>query len=201
MRKFAFGLAAVAALSITTPASAANLIINGSGQLTGATGVVVNGSTYDVSFVDGTCAGLFSGCDSASDFDFTTFSGAVSASQALLDQVFVDGGSGQFDTDPSLTFGCGDPDNCYATIPYDVFNGGFYANEAWNRSTTDFSNVSLTGLVNFDLTGLNDHVFARFTYVGTAGSVPEPSSWAMMLLGFGAIAIAMRRRRRIQALT
>ena len=29
----------------------------------------------------------------------------------------------------------------------------------------------------------------------TPGGVPEPSTWAMMLLGFGAVGIAMRRRR------
>jgi hypothetical protein len=28
------------------------------------------------------------------------------------------------------------------------------------------------------------------------GAVPEPSTWAMMLLGFGAMGMAMRRRRR-----
>jgi PEP-CTERM motif len=36
-----------------------------------------------------------------------------------------------------------------------------------------------------------------FSYVsgGTSGGVPEPGTWAMMLLGFGAIGVAMRRRR------
>ena len=32
-----------------------------------------------------------------------------------------------------------------------------------------------------------------FTYVSP--SVPEPSTWAMMLLGFGAVGFAIRRRR------
>jgi len=32
-------------------------------------------------------------------------------------------------------------------------------------------------------------------FVG-AGGVPEPSTWAMMLLGFGGIGMAMRRSRR-----
>jgi hypothetical protein len=30
---------------------------------------------------------------------------------------------------------------------------------------------------------------------GAAGGVPEPGSWAMILLGFGAIGMAMRRNR------
>ena len=34
----------------------------------------------------------------------------------------------------------------------------------------------------------------------TADAIPEPGTWAMMLLGFGAMGIAMRRRRRPTAL-
>ena len=30
------------------------------------------------------------------------------------------------------------------------------------------------------------------------GVVPEPATWAMMLIGFGAVAYAMRRRRKPQ---
>ena len=29
-----------------------------------------------------------------------------------------------------------------------------------------------------------------------SGAVPEPATWAMMLLGFGAVGVSMRRRRR-----
>jgi hypothetical protein len=35
---------------------------------------------------------------------------------------------------------------------------------------------------------------ATFTPTATPG-VPEPSTWAMMLIGFGAVGFAMRRRR------
>jgi hypothetical protein len=34
-----------------------------------------------------------------------------------------------------------------------------------------------------------------FTFPGGGGAVPEPSTWAMMLLGFGAVGLAIRRRR------
>jgi hypothetical protein len=43
-----------------------------------------------------------------------------------------------------------------------------------------------------------DHAFA--TFVETSSAVPEPSTWAMMLLGFGAIGFAMRRRKEPKAL-
>jgi len=37
---------------------------------------------------------------------------------------------------------------------------------------------------------------AVFAYNDVPGAVPEPSTWAMMLLGFGALSFAMRRRRK-----
>lgn len=43
-----------------TPAFAMpTLIIDGGGQLTGATGVDVGGTLYDVTFMDGTCIAMF----------------------------------------------------------------------------------------------------------------------------------------------
>jgi hypothetical protein len=36
---------------------------------------------------------------------------------------------------------------------------------------------------------------------GPLGGVPEPATWAMMLLGFGAMGFALRRRRSDQAIT
>jgi len=56
--------------------------VNGSGILTGATGVNVGGTFYNVEFVEGTCAALFDGCDSVNDFDFTMEADAVAASRA-----------------------------------------------------------------------------------------------------------------------
>ena len=39
-------------------------------------------------------------------------------------------------------------------------------------------------------------VYGAGVSVSTVGAVPEPTSWALMLLGFGAIGYAMRRRTR-----
>lgn len=74
------------------------------GILTGATGVNVGGTLYSVSFQDGTCAELFSGCDSDADFLFNQVTGNLAA-QALLDQVFLDGPDGPFDSAPQMTRG------------------------------------------------------------------------------------------------
>lgn len=41
-----------------------------------------------------------------------------------------------------------------------------------------------------------DQTLFRLTYSFAPGGVPEPTTWAMMLLGFGAVGGAMRRRNR-----
>ena len=33
--------------------------------------------------------------------------------------------------------------------------------------------------------------------VPAANAVPEPSAWALMILGFGGVGVAMRRNRRV----
>ena len=95
--------AAALSLSLATVATQAAAVpvalINGSGQLTGATGVVVGAVTYNVSFVDGSCISLFGGCVNAS-FDFHTLADAIAASQALFTQV-VSG----FGNQPGKIFG------------------------------------------------------------------------------------------------
>lgn len=83
-----------------------SLLIDGTGQLTGATGVVVGDDTYDVSFLDGKCKDLFSGCDDPGDFLFTTEDSAKMAAAALEATVFLDGEGGNFDSIPSKVRGC-----------------------------------------------------------------------------------------------
>ena len=70
--------------ALRSSADAATLLVSGSGILTGATGVNVEGTLYDVEFVDGTCAALFDGCDSVNDFTFSTEADALVASQRCL---------------------------------------------------------------------------------------------------------------------
>ena len=72
-------------------------------------------------------------------------------------------------------------------------SGGGYAlfyNVGGFTSGTEYS---------FNLTNYfpNTPGFSHLTvYDETAGPVPEPATWAMMLLGFGGIGMAMRRSRR-----
>ena len=52
------------------------LQLDGTGKLTGATGIDVSGTFYDVQFVEGKCNDLFTGCDQPGDFVFTTLAAA-----------------------------------------------------------------------------------------------------------------------------
>ncbi|WP_293678581.1 PEPxxWA-CTERM sorting domain-containing protein [uncultured Phenylobacterium sp.] len=50
-----------------------------------------------------------------------------------------------------------------------------------------------------EFTQINDGRFLAFELDGNAPAVPEPATWAMMILGFGAAGTMVRRRRRAYA--
>lgn len=72
----------------------------------------------------------------------------------------------------------------------------------------DAGNVSVFWLFDFGTTGANFVTLddpsgwsnAALYTTGTPPAVPEPATWAMLLLGFGAAGAAMRRSRRKAAM-
>ncbi|WP_203310514.1 PEPxxWA-CTERM sorting domain-containing protein [Sphingomonas beigongshangi] len=56
---------------------------------------------------------------------------------------------------------------------------------------SDLSKVTFVDLANYPLPVAFDNLS-----VNVAGAVPEPATWALMILGMGAIGFAMRRRAR-----
>ena len=168
---------AVLCLLAASSVSAATLNVSG-GQLLGASGVDVGGTLYNVEFLDGTCIALFDGCDAVSDFTFQTESGAVAASQALLDLVFLDvSGSELFDSAPSLTNGCGDPNGCAALTvnrPIDSLGGAVAAFNGDDQPLIDVVIDGVGGDDMVDLTGNNQNVYAVWTPVPVPVPVPEP---------------------------
>lgn len=170
--------------------SAAVVLQVDQGKLIGATGVVVDGVSYGVSFSDGSYSSLYGNSES---FLFSTRAKAVSASQALLDQVFLDIGGYLFDSTPNLTRGCPELSYCGAATPY--------------KLSTQDTQVSTVLAVNFvplitDAVSQSDLVFDRsqdisgnswpgnlYTYAvwspasQSASSVPEPGALALVMLG------------------
>ena len=180
------------------PAAAAVLLVDGNGQLTGATGVDVGGTLFDVTFVDGTCAALFDGCDEASDFAFNDQATATLAAQALFDQVFI----GNFDFTPNLTLGCGDAESCRPLVPFETranpFNGNinFDAVQAINSFQSRDDEILLFDIISrfSDFSRVNDTVFASFTEQGVS-EVPLPAAAWMFLVGLGGLSAARRKKR------
>lgn len=199
-------------------ARAATLIVAGDGQLTGATGVDVDGVLYDVAFRDGTCIDLFDGCDSPDDFAFQRPDGATSlpddvlaAGNALIEQVLIDGPDGAFDSDPQLTLGCeeGGPSDCQIAIPIDVTIAGatdavytaLVKNNRGDVSPIDYVIVSWLGVFDrdSDLASTPHFTYALFTLSETGptpGEVPLPAAAPLMIAGLGALGGGMARRRR-----
>lgn len=161
---------------------AANLHLNGLGQLTGASGIEIGSLSYNVTFVDDSCLNLFGGCDELSDFLFTTVGAASSASEALLSQVLFDGVQGNFDTKPNLIFGCTNSifNECLLYTFYEpvIFSNGVpgvNAMVAYNDSRIYYggpSHVYGPATADFDFTNFSSNVIA----VWSIAEVPIPAT-------------------------
>jgi hypothetical protein len=124
----------------------------------------------------------------------------------------LDGGSYSANFGPSSTFsfviGSLDTFNTltlrYADGTSSIFNGGAIINDPsfdnGNRTSTETNGVVtyrvtsgalLTG-VTFGSSGGNSFEFDNLA--ASAAAVPEPAAWGMMILGFGLVGGAMRRR-------
>jgi hypothetical protein len=190
-----FGITAITLSAPTATAAGLNVV---GGQLQGATNVNVGGVLYDVDFVDGTCIALFDGCDENDDFTFKTNADGLLAAQALLDQVFLDGPLGNFDTHPEFTTGCSDTDLCFPIIPYSVdnpqFPGYLKVAVAYNRNPTygtDSTSYNFFTHPTWDVTDYTNRNYAIFT---KSAVVAEPT--ALPLLGTGLLALFIIQRRR-----
>ena len=103
--------------------SAVALMLNTDSKLTGANNIVIAGELFDVRFADGRCLVVFKDCNG---FVFGSEDAGRQASKALLNQVLINNPLGQFDSNPSLTYGCFGIIECVIYSPYD--DGGPIAN-------------------------------------------------------------------------
>ena len=197
MRKFV--LAAVLVL-VAGGAQAATLNVVG-GQLIGASGVIVDGSSYNVEFQVGTCIDLYSGCDDVSDFTFQTQAAAVLASQAIVDQVWVDVSVETFPAGNAYSLGC-DASTCAAVTPYAV-------DPTTPTNPPTYPAPVVVGYARFLLVndpGPPELFSAAFPGTSSGGvldgfgegyavwtPIPEPGT--AVLMGLGLLGLSVRKRR------
>lgn len=182
----------------STPAQAMPILQVDNGILTGATGVDVGGTLYDVTFLDGTCIALFNGCDQSTDFVFQPSSIlADQASEALFTQVFLDGPQGNFDTSPFLTRGCTDPNQCAVFTPFFLVDSSdVRVSAAFNNDLEAADGFLAGGAFNpaTDTTNANGIVYAVWS--PTAVPIPDGMPVGAFTLGFLALAAYEWRQRR-----
>lgn len=178
----AAALCFAAMIFATSAATAATLNVSG-GQLLGASGVDVGGELYDVQFVDGTCIALYTGC---SVFTFPTQASAEAASQALLDQVFLDVPAGSFDSNPALTNGCSASTRCSVLTPYAITSSSQASNISFGADVVQGAFIS----------PLQDQTdVSRRTWAVWSSSTPIPEPGTALLLGLGLVGLGSRRSR------
>lgn len=97
---------------------------------------------------------------------------------------YIDGGASFTTTTPTLTIGA----NPLVFFADNVLGGG---QGEWSSGSIAALRLYDGVLTAGEITALNDTPF-----VPPASGVPEPASWAMMLVGFGAIGGALRSRRK-----
>ena len=177
---------------ISFSVNAALLIVN-EGELVGATGVNVNGALYDVSFMDGSCFTLYSGCDDPTDFLFSGNAASQAASDALLEQVFI----GLYDDEPSLTLGCSFDTRCRVLTADGVVNGegdlihgSFAVNSKKGAVQGDTTSGGTFDVLLFDTSTMDNRTVA----VWAVSSVPLPAS--VWLFGSGLIGLVGMARRK-----
>ena len=132
---------------------------------------------------------------SAVSLDYSFFGTAVSDATVNVTNLLT-GGSASFS---AALFGSPNTSNAIQgsqQLGFGFLNGSFgglFGNINFDSSVNSTYRINLTG------GGQSLTAFAQLGAGGVAG-VPEPATWAMMLIGFGAMGVSLRRRRRVPTL-
>ena len=195
MRGAFLGILAGAGLALAAAQPAAAAAVIGSVNINGA--VIANPTSSDVS--------------QATSLDFTATGSPSLGTPGSLSQyvgnlnsvpLFCSGACGSIQDILSLVTGPLAISNFFvltgAPVSFDLANITMI-----DRSTAGFLNVGATGTIRVTGYDPTPAIFSfstqgsgLTTFSATTVAVPEPTTWAMMLLGFAGIGLSLRRRRR-----
>ena len=196
------GAVSLGALALaTSPAQAATVVVDLSGATTGTT-VTGDGASFAQGFSFGPLALAPSGSITVAAFDPP---GPIPGGNSLLSQpgnsaplaMLLDGGA----IANSITLTVGSFSNgTVDAIGYDTM-GNVTGMETFGN-VNGYDNFTLSSLGNFAgvlFTNISDPAGVRFQNISyetvMGGAVPEPATWAMMLLGFFGLGAAMRTNK------
>ena len=196
--KMVLTLLAATAAAVSAPAFAATTVLDFNGysnQIYGAPTVQsgfelgnVAGDEQHFHFIDSTQFGLASNGTSVllNDRDTSIFLRAVNGSAFSLSSVDV---AAAFNNSPA------------SSLTISGFFKGLQTGSLTIANLGAFQTVSTSGFLNvdrvvFDGLGGGGGFELDNLALGAASAVPEPATWAMMLLGFGLIGSSLRNRRR-----
>lgn len=182
MSKFLAAIAAVGALAIAAPASAAVTVVNGScASVSDANGCLFQGNIAPNTVLETQNAyNAYNNTHPGANPDIT------------LNYLFKSDDPGMGFT---LTSGAGTSSGSWATPGYLI---DFIAVKSANNFVLYklSSPVSSGSWDTLDIPfNRNPHELSHLAFFGSVAAVPEPATWAMMLLGFFGLGAALRSRR------
>lgn len=193
MRKFISAIskaaAGIALIASANSAQAATVLYSGSGKAIGVGNLVVGTNSYNVEFSTALTASttptFLSGFNAAE---------ALAAAQALSEVLFG--------LAPNVINGCTSTSICNVYIPVagTPVQGGYVLNVS--PSPLDLGLVVLEDTFGYknNISTVNfssgQNTVAGFSAPLSPSAVPEPSTWLLMMAGFGVAGLALRRGKR-----